>query len=95
VGLLLTHYTRPHTKFLTVPFSGSLRDELLNDEIFYSLAEARVLIEVWRRHYNTVRPHSSPGYRPPAPETASPPLPPSGSARLHLQTAMAKEATKH
>ena len=47
-------------------FNGSLRDELLNGEIFYSLAEARVLIEAWRRHYNTVRPHSSLGYRPPA-----------------------------
>ena len=51
-------------------FNGSLRDELLNGEIFYSLAEARVLIEAWRRHYNTVRPHSSLGYRPPAPEAA-------------------------
>jgi len=50
-------------------FNGSLRDELLNGEIFYSLAEAKVLIEVWRRHYNTVRPHSSLGYRPP--ETAT------------------------
>ncbi len=76
-------------------FNGSLRDELLNGEIFYSLAEARVLIEAWRRHYNTVRPHSSLGYRPPAPETAPSPLPPSGSATLHLQTAMAKEPTMH
>ena len=42
-------------------FNGSLRDELLNCEIFYSLAEAKVLIEAWRRHYNTIRPHSSPG----------------------------------
>ena len=49
-------------------FNGSLRDELLNGEIFYSLAEAKVLIDAWRRHYNTVRPHSSLGYRPPAPE---------------------------
>ena len=48
---------------------GSLRDELLNGEIFYSLAEAKVLIEAWRRHYNTVRPHSSLGYQPPAPES--------------------------
>jgi transposase InsO family protein len=47
-------------------FNGSLRDELLNGEIFYSLAEAKVLIEAWRRHYNTIRPHSSLGYRPPA-----------------------------
>ncbi|MDX3908414.1 MAG: transposase, partial [Sphingobium sp.] len=76
-------------------FNGSLRDELLNGEIFYSLAEAKVLIEAWRRHYNTIRPHSSLGYRPPAPETASPPLPPSGSASLHLQAAMATEAIMH
>ena len=76
-------------------FNGSLRDELLNGEIFYSLAEAKVLIEAWRWHYNTIRPHSSLGYRPPAPETASPPLPPSGSATLHLQAAMATEATMH
>ena len=40
-------------------FNSKLRDELLNGEIFYSLAEARVVIEAWRVHYNTVRPHSS------------------------------------
>ena len=74
-------------------FNGKLRDELLNGEIFYSLAEAKVLIEAWRRHYNTIRPHSSLGYRPPTPETASPRLPPFGSATLHLQAAMATEAT--
>jgi putative transposase len=51
-------------------FNGKLRDELLNGEIFYTLQEARVLIEMWRRHYNQVRPHSSLGYRPPAPEAA-------------------------
>jgi len=49
-------------------FNGKLRDELLNAEVFNTLAEARVLIEQWRVHYNTVRPHSSLGYRPPAPE---------------------------
>jgi putative transposase len=49
-------------------FNGKLRDELLNGEIFYSLNEARIVIEAWRHHYNTVRPHSSLGYRPPAPE---------------------------
>ena len=76
-------------------FNGSLRDELLNGEIFYSLAEAKVLIEAWRRHYNTVRPHSSLGYRPPAPEAATPPLPASGSASLHLRPAMAEEVTMH
>ena len=49
-------------------FNGKLRDELLDGEIFYTLKEAKVLIELWRRHYNTVRPHSALGYRPPAPE---------------------------
>ena len=53
-------------------FNGKLRDELLNGEDFYTLKEAQVLIEQWRRHYNTVRPHSSLGYRPPAPETIKP-----------------------
>lgn len=49
-------------------FNGKLRDELLNGEIFYTLTEAKVLIERWRREYNTVRPHSSLGYQPPAPQ---------------------------
>jgi putative transposase len=49
-------------------FNGKLRDELLNREIFYTLTEAKVLLERWRIHYNTKRPHSSLGYRPPAPE---------------------------
>jgi transposase InsO family protein len=49
-------------------FNSKLRDELLNGEIFYSLKEARIIIEAWRRHYNTVRPHSALAYRPPAPE---------------------------
>ena len=49
-------------------FNGKLRDELLNMEVFYTLLEAKVLIERWRVHFNTVRPHSSLGYRPPAPE---------------------------
>ena len=49
-------------------FNGKLRDELLNTEVFNTLLEAKVLIEQWRVHYNTVRPHSSLGYRPPAPE---------------------------
>jgi len=50
-------------------FNGKLRDELLNGEIFMTLREAKVLIERWRVHYNTKRPHSSLGYRPPAPQT--------------------------
>jgi len=49
-------------------FNGKLRDELLNGEIFYSLKEVQILTEIWRRSYNQVRPHSSLGYRPPAPE---------------------------
>ncbi len=53
-------------------FNGSMRDELLNGEIFYTLTEATILIERWRQHYNTLRPHSSLGYQPPAPEAAPP-----------------------
>jgi putative transposase len=49
-------------------FNGKLRDELLNREIFYTLKEAQILIEQWRRYYNEIRPHSSLGYRPPAPQ---------------------------
>jgi len=49
-------------------FNARLRDELLNGEIFYSLKEARIIIESWRRHYNGIRPHSSLGYKAPAPE---------------------------
>jgi putative transposase len=49
-------------------FNGKLRDELLNGEIFTTLLEAKVLIENWRREYNHIRPHSSLGYRPPAPQ---------------------------
>ncbi|MEO1476628.1 MAG: IS3 family transposase [Pseudomonadota bacterium] len=53
-------------------FNGKLRDELLNVELFNNLREAKVLIERWRRHYNTIRPHTSLGYRSPAPETITP-----------------------
>ncbi|MCV2883069.1 IS3 family transposase [Actibacterium sp. XHP0104] len=53
-------------------FNGRMRDELLNGEIFYSLREAQILIEEWREHYNTKRPHSALGYRPPAPESIIP-----------------------
>ncbi len=56
-------------------FNGKLRDELLNGEIFYTLREAQVILERWRREYNTFRPHSSLGYRPPAPETLQWPWP--------------------
>jgi transposase InsO family protein len=53
-------------------FNARLRDELLNGEIFYSLKEAQIIIENWRRHYNTKRPHSALGYKPPAPESFIP-----------------------
>jgi putative transposase len=49
-------------------FNSKLRDQFLNGEIFYSLKEVQVLAERWRVHYNTLRPHSSLNYRPPAPE---------------------------
>ncbi len=62
-------------------FNGKLRDELLNGEIFYTLREAKVLIEQWRCHYNTIRPHSALGYRPPAPETTQ-------SQRIDLSCAL-------
>lgn len=53
-------------------FNARLRDELLDGEIFYTLAEAKIVIESWRRFHNTVRPHGSLGYRPPAPEVFIP-----------------------
>jgi len=53
-------------------FNGKLRDELLEREAFDTLLEAKVLIERWRQHYNTIRPHSALGYRPPAPEAWQP-----------------------
>jgi transposase InsO family protein len=62
-------------------FNARLRDELLDGEIFYSLAEARIVIESWRRHYNTERPHASLGYKPPAPEVFIPAF----AARAALQ----------
>jgi transposase InsO family protein len=54
------------------PLNGKLKDELIDREIFYSFKEAQVLVEQWRREYNTVRPHSALGYRPPAPEAVRP-----------------------
>ncbi len=66
-------------------FNSKLRDELLECEQFSTLYEAQVLIERWRRHYNAIRPHSSLGYRPPAPETILPPA--SGLAYAPLRPA--------
>ena len=59
-------------------FNGKLRDELLNRETFYTLAEAKVLIEQWRKDYNQIRPHSALRYRPPAPEAIVPAIVPIG-----------------
>ena len=56
-------------------FNGKLRDELLDRELFYTLLEVRVLTERYRQIYNRIRPHSSLGYRPPAPETVKPAVP--------------------
>jgi transposase InsO family protein len=72
---LKTLYIEPGSRWengYNESFNGKLRDELLNRELFYSLAEARYLIEQWRRLYNQVRPHSSLGYRPPAPAAILP-----------------------
>ena len=52
--------------------NGRFRDEFLNGELFYTLWEAQVLIERWRKEYNTFRPHSSLNYKPPAPEAVQP-----------------------
>jgi transposase InsO family protein len=56
-------------------FNGRFRDEFLNGELFYTVTEAKVLIERWRREYNTLRPHSALGYKPPAPEALEVPPP--------------------
>src|ERR1035438_7006973 len=53
-------------------FNARLRDELLDGEIFYTLREAQIIIESWRRHFNAIRPHESLGYKPPAPEVFVP-----------------------
>ncbi len=68
VGTLFIEPGSPWENGYCESFNGKLRDELLDREVFHSLREAQVLIEAWRRHYNTVRPHSALGYRPPAPE---------------------------
>ncbi len=70
-------------------FNARLRDELLDGEIFYSLKEAKIVIESWRRHYNTLRPHGSLGYKPPAPEVFVPAM----SARAAQQPRPAPQPT--
>ena len=74
VGTLFIEPGSPWENGYVESFNGKLRDELLNREIFTTLQEAKMLTELWRREYNQVRPHSSLGYKPPAPETVSGPL---------------------
>jgi putative transposase len=78
-------------------FNARLRDELLDGEIFYSLKEAQIIIENWRHHFNTVRPHGSVGYKPPAPEVFI--APPSARAaaqpRPAAPPALASKPTMH
>ena len=69
VGPLFIEPGSPWENGYCESFNGKLRDELLNGEIFYTLQEAKILIENWRCEYNEIRPHSSLGYRPPAPQT--------------------------
>ncbi|GGF84140.1 hypothetical protein GCM10007301_50130 [Azorhizobium oxalatiphilum] len=61
-------------------FNSKLRDELLDGESFYSLVEARIVIESWRQHYSTERSHSALAYKPPAPTAIVPPVPPTSNA---------------
>ena len=68
VGTLFIEPGSPWENGYNESFNGKLRDELLNRELFYTLLEAQILIERWRKEYNTVRPHSSLGNKPPAPE---------------------------
>ena len=73
VGPLFIERGSPWENGYIESFNGKLRDELLNRELFYTLKEAKVLIGNWRWEYNHFRPHSSLGYRPPAPEAIEPP----------------------
>jgi putative transposase len=74
VGTLFIEPGSPWENGYCESFNGKLRDELLDREVFHSLREAQVLVEAWRRHCNTLRPHSALGYRPPAPEAVSWPV---------------------
>ena len=71
--------------------------ELLDGEIFYTLAEAKIIVESWRRHFNTVRPHGSLGYKPPAPEVFVPAMTARAAAlsRPAEPTALAPRPTAH
>ena len=72
-------------------FNSKLRDELLNGELFYSLAEARIVIESWRQHYNTHPPHSSLGYKPPAPHALLWPVEPRPAVQRQSELARGRQ----
>ena len=82
-------------------YNARLCDELLDGEIFYSLREAQIIIEDWRQHYNTVQPHASLGYKPPAPEvlvpglTARPPPRDGGASPAALPLAQRPTLNEH
>ena len=67
VGTLYIEPGSPWENGYNESFNGRLRDECLNGETFYTLKEAQVILEQWRHHYNHIRPHTSLGYKPPAP----------------------------
>ena len=73
-------------------FTGKMRDELLNGEIFYTLRGAQVLIEWWRGEYSEIRPHSALGYRPPAPVARLAAKAGSATLRLPWREALATTA---
>ncbi len=77
VGTLYIEPGSPWENGYIESFNGKLRDELLNGEVFYSLKEAQILTEWWKKHYNHVRPHSSLNYKPPAPLTIT-------SGKIHV-----------
>ena len=95
VATLYIEKASPWENGYTESFTGTLREGLLDREIFYSLAEARVLIERWRIHDTTDRLHSSLGYRPPGPDALRLPRWPSGSATLRLPASVAEKAAMH
>jgi putative transposase len=82
VGTLFIEPGSPWENGYVESFNGKLSDELLGREVFDTLLEAKVLIERWRVRYNTVRPHSALGYRPPAPEAIVPWTPALGASLL-------------
>ena len=89
VGTLFIEPGSPWENGYIESFNGKLRDELLDREILHTMTEAKVLIERWRREYNTIRPHSSLGYQPPVPETIAP----QGACCAPLRTPLEDSAT--